>query len=130
MFLVSPPTETPFNPSEVPTVINVPRELSLTIPDVDVSFLNAPPESYVVSFQGFLFADDVLAIRRRKRQPEIVAMTEILTEIFPISSTRTIVLSDLLPNYQYVVDVSIRTSDGQTPPVRIMPPSLISIGRE
>ena len=109
-------------------MINVPRQLSLTIPNIDVSFLNAPPESYVVLFQGFLFASSLFALPRRKRQAEIIGMTEILTEIFPISSTRTIVLSNLLPNYQYVVDVSIRTSEGQTPPVSIMPPSLISTG--
>ena len=126
--LVPPPNEPPFNESDVSIVINISRTLTLTIPDIDVSFLNGAPEFYVVVYQGFLFRANALATRRRKRQMDVIALTDILTIIIPINSERTIILTNILPNYVYVVNISIRTSAGQTPFVTITTPSLVAIG--
>ena len=109
-------------------VINVLRVLSLTIPDISVAFLNSPPLSYECFYQGFLPRDNVLPARRRKRQIDSIETTEIFTIIIPIRSTRTIELTNLLPNYIYVVNVSIQTSAGQTPFVTITSPTLIPAG--
>ena len=126
--LVPPPTVPPFNELEVPTVIDNPRTLTLTIPDIDVSFLNGEPEFYEAVYQGFLLIRNALATRRRKRQMDVIAMTDILTIIVPIDSERTINLANLLPNFVYVVNISIQTSTGQTPFVNITTPSLVAIG--
>ena len=126
--LVPPPNEPPFNESDVSIVINISRTLTLTIPDVTVTFLNGAPKSYEVFYQGFLFIRNALATRRRKRQMDVIAMTDILPIIVPIDSERNINLANLLPNYVYVVCISIQTSAGQTPFVNITTPSLVAIG--
>ena len=105
-----------------------PTSFSLALPIIPETILNGPLTGYVCVYQGSLSLASLTGSSRRRRSDDIVAMTDILTQNFPADS-QTITLGDILPNYNYVVDVSASTSAGQTPSVRIMPSPLPAIGK-
>ncbi|KAI6660282.1 Protein sidekick-1-like isoform X8 [Oopsacas minuta] len=122
---VSPPTVPVFTPDDVMNQTTS-TSITLIIPFVPVSLLNSPATGYTSFYQGFLFEDSVFPTdMRRRRQSDrvIIDMTPELFMTFPIDDN-SITLDDLLPNYEYEVNVSIQTALGRTPFVTILPPTL------
>ncbi|KAI6658157.1 Phosphatidylinositol phosphatase PTPRQ-like isoform X2, partial [Oopsacas minuta] len=122
---VSPPTVPVFTPDDV-MIQTTSTSITLIIPFVPVSVLNSPATQYICIYQGFLFEDSVFPTdMRRRRQSDrvIINMTPELFMTFPIDDN-SITLDDLLPNYEYEVNVSIQTALGRTPFVTIIPPTL------
>lgn len=105
--------------------------ITLIIPYITTSFLNSDPINYLVQFKGFLYLDNLFQSSRKRRQSSnvVIYTTEVVEKSIPYTEDRTIILLDLLPNYQYHVNVSIQTAAyGQTSSVTIVLPTLDATG--
>ena len=131
IFIAPPDSDAlPFDPNEVVDIPAGPTRLSLTIPTISESILNGPLIGYRCVYQGFLIQASLNGFSRRRRSSNsaIVAMTDVQTQNFPPDS-QVLILNNILPNYNYEVNVSAFNPVGETPSVLIDPTPLPAIGK-
>ncbi|KAI6655606.1 hypothetical protein LOD99_2104 [Oopsacas minuta] len=120
---VSPPNVPPFQVN-MTNVTATPTSLTIVVPDVFSDFLGAELIGFTFSYQGFITFVNLFPNLNKKRAVDTIFMTEVTTVV--TGPGNEFELMDLLPNYNYMLNVSANSPLGSTAPLQFPVISLSS----
>ena len=115
----APPNLPPFESSETDITSITSNTITITLPDVSAVFLGGNLIGFTFSIQGFLLITSIFYTDRGRRDQEYAFTTNITT--VTTGPGNVFVLTDLLPNFIYQVNVSANSEAGTSGAVELEP---------